>query len=99
MKIIWHYLRSFVVVASVFFGGLYGGHRLVDVAMAEMNDPYSSLKTLSIVLHRIQNEFIEERPTEDLVHASVKGMVDILDEHSHYFPPQEQEYLDYAFTR
>ena len=84
IRLIGQYLKAFTLVSCVFFGGLYSGHLLVDVAMAERLDPYTSLRELATILHRVQNDFIEERETQDLVSASIKGMISSLDEHSHY---------------
>ena len=84
IRLIRKYLNAFFLVSIVFFGGIYSGHLLVDVAMAERLDPYTSLRELATILHRVQNDFIEERKTQDLVSASIKGMISSLDEHSHY---------------
>lgn len=85
IKILGKYLKAFFLVSSVFLGGLYIGHELIDVALADKIDPYTSLRELATILHRVQNDYIEEQPTEDLVTASIKGMISSLDEHSHYF--------------
>ncbi len=85
IKLLGRYLKAFFLVNSVFLGGLYIGHDLIDVALAEKIDPYTSLRELATILHRVQNDYIKEEPTEDLVSASIKGMISSLDEHSHYF--------------
>lgn len=89
IKILGRYLRSFFLVSCVFFGGLYMGHELIDIALADKIDPYTSLRDLATILHRVQNDYLEEKATEDLVNASIKGMISSLDEHSYYFSENE----------
>ena len=94
IKILAQYLRAFFLVSSVFLGGLYLGHEFIDIALADKIDPYTSLRELATILHRVQNDYIEEKNTEELVSASIKGMITSLDEHSHYFSETDQPHRE-----
>jgi carboxyl-terminal processing protease len=93
MKLILRYLYAFLLVGSIFIGGLYAGNTLVDSAIAKSSDPYSSLHTIAQALHIVENNYIEEIETELLVRSAVSGIANDLDEHSHYFPPNEYNKL------
>ena len=81
--------QAFILVSTMFFGGIVSGNTLAIEALESHDDPYAALYHLSLNLGRIQNEYVTHVKTEQLVHDAIAGMVDNLDEHSHYFPPSE----------
>lgn len=83
------YLGACVVTLSVFAGGLFSGSVVANDAILDKPDPYEGLYNFSLNLHRIQNDYIQVIETPQLMHHAVQGMVENLDEYSHYFPPEE----------
>ena len=83
------YLGACIVTLSVFAGGLFSGAVVANDAILDKPDPYEGLYSFSLNLHRIQNDYIDVIDTPELMHHAVQGMVNNLDEYSHYFPPEE----------
>jgi carboxyl-terminal processing protease len=60
---------------------------------AESALPYESLKLFVAVLEELENNYVEEVDAETLIHNAIKGMVENLDPHSSFMPPQAFEDL------
>ncbi len=54
---------------------------------------YDNLKLLGEVYERILNNYVDEKDAHEIMEAGVKGMLDVLDEHSNYRPPINSEDL------
>ena len=54
---------------------------------------YDNLKLLGEVYERILNNYVDEKDAHEIMEAGVKGMLDVLDEHSNYLPPINYEDL------
>ncbi len=93
MILISRYLKAFFLVGGIFIGGLYLGNKLVDSAIANSTNPYSSLNSIARALFIVENNYIEEVETKTLVRSAIAGIVHDLDEHSHYFSPSEYRKL------
>ena len=52
-------------------------------------DTYAKIKILSLVLHEIQQKYVEDQVPEDLIYGAIKGMVETLDPHSSFMTPEE----------
>lgn len=87
------YLRSLILVSVLSLGGIYAGKITAISAFQQHDDPYSALGKLAKNIHRIQNEYLHPVSTEELVSYATQGMVEHLDEHSHFFPPSEYAQL------
>ena len=85
------YLKAFVITLLCFSLGILSGVVVADETTADVVDPYDGFYTFSLNLHRIQNEYIHEVHTKDLIYSAINGMMSALDEHSIYFPPEEYE--------
>jgi len=81
------HLKIVLVILSVFiFGimiGLFQSHRVSAIP----NNMYEDLKVFTDVLGLLQKEYVEERDSKDLVYGAIKGMLETLDPHSAFMPP------------
>ncbi|MFH1139059.1 MAG: S41 family peptidase [Pseudomonadota bacterium] len=60
-------------------------------AAAPQDDAYAKIKILSLVLHEIQQKYVEVEKPEDLIYGAIKGMVQTLDPHSSFMTPDEMK--------
>lgn len=56
--------------------------------------PAEELRALRVVYHQIQAEYVEPVDGRELMLAAIEGMVDHLDEHSAFIPPEEAKEFD-----
>ena len=68
------------LVLLVFTGGVQRGITAVE-------DTYDKLKVFTEILSLIQSNYVEEVNSQDLIYGAVKGMLDTLDPHSAFMPP------------
>ncbi|MDX9788672.1 MAG: S41 family peptidase [Desulfobacterales bacterium] len=60
---------------------------------ADNEAAYKSLKTLTDVLDFIEREYVDKVDTKDLIEKAIQGMVQSLDPHSAFLPPEAFEEL------
>lgn len=60
---------------------------------AESAVPYESLKLFVAVLEELENNYVDDVDANTLIHNAIKGMVENLDPHSSFMPPQAFEDL------
>lgn len=90
--------RVWIWIIAVFFAGLaIGGARLHYVS-ALSDERYKKLKILTDVLSIIQNNYVKEVNTEELIYGAIKGMLDTLDPHSTFMPPDMYKELQVETT-
>jgi carboxyl-terminal processing protease len=68
------------LVLLVFTGGVQRG-------ITADQDTYDKLKVFTEILSLIQSNYVEEVNPQDLIYGAVKGMLDTLDPHSAFMPP------------
>jgi carboxyl-terminal processing protease len=65
----------------VFTGGVQHGVTAVE-------DTYEKLKVFTEILSLVQSNYVEEVNSRDLIYGAVKGMLETLDPHSAFMPPE-----------
>src|SRR4030066_1427359 len=86
----WKRIGSYKIVLMIFavflIGVLIGSGQSQKVS-ALSNSMYEDLKVFTDVLGLIQKDYVEETKSKDLVHGAIKGMLETLDPHSAFMPP------------
>lgn len=77
---IWTLLAA-VVVVCISIG------RLSVRSVSAAGEGYEELKTFTEVLSMVRKNYVEEVKTKDLVYGAIKGMLNSLDPHSSFMPP------------
>ncbi|UCD56998.1 MAG: S41 family peptidase [Candidatus Hydrogenedentota bacterium] len=72
---------------SVLLLGLIIGNSLSGYVAAQTGSTYEDLEIFSDALSIVQSEYVEEVSTENLIYGALKGMLDKLDAHSQFMPP------------
>jgi carboxyl-terminal processing protease len=75
-----------LVILPVFLLGVFtglGSHKVSAVS----NSIYEDLKVFTDVLGLVQKEYVEETDSKNLVYGAIKGMLETLDPHSAFMPP------------
>jgi len=68
-------------VLLVFTGGVQHGTTAIE-------DTYEKLKTLTEILSLIQSNYVDDVNSKELIYGAVKGMLETLDPHSSFMPPE-----------
>jgi carboxyl-terminal processing protease len=76
-----------LMVLGVFTLGLVLGKGLQSAISAE-NDTYEDLKVFTEVLSLVQKNYVEDTKSRDLIYGAVRGMLNTLDPHSAFMPPE-----------
>jgi carboxyl-terminal processing protease len=80
-------IKIVLVILLVFGLGISIGLSRSRKVSALSTDVYEDLKIFTDVLGLLQKEYVEETNSRDLVYGAVKGMVETLDPHSAFMPP------------
>jgi carboxyl-terminal processing protease len=71
-----------VTLALLFLaGGVQHGTTAIE-------DTYEKLKLFTEILSLVQSNYVDEINSKDLMHGAVKGMLETLDPHSSFMPPE-----------
>ncbi len=73
-------IAAFTLVLLIISGG--GRHEVTAV-----EDSYERLKVFTEVLSLIQANYVDETKPRDLIYGGIKGMLETLDPHSSFMPP------------
>jgi carboxyl-terminal processing protease len=76
-----------VLLLGVFVVGFVSGDLTTSRHSAQATVAYNKLKVFGDVLSVIQNSYVEEPNTDNLIQGAIKGMVQTLDPHSSYLTP------------
>jgi len=77
------------VISLVFFITI----SLLNPAIADNDESYRSIKLFTEILKELEQNYVDEVDAEKLVHNAIKGMVENLDPHSNFMPPEAFEKL------
>ena len=80
-------LKIASVIFAVFLIGVLIGSGQSQKVSALSNNMYEDLKVFTDVIGLIQKDYVEETKSKDLVQGAIKGMLETLDPHSAYMPP------------
>jgi carboxyl-terminal processing protease len=80
-------VRIVLVVFAVFLAGILIGSGHSQKVSAVSNSTYEDLKVFTEVLGLIQKDYVEETNPKDLINGAIKGMLETLDPHSAFMPP------------
>jgi carboxyl-terminal processing protease len=83
-----HLRRVLLPTVAAFAGGLALGGMRAE-ATPEAQNPYQSVGQLGRVLVQIENNYVDPVERSKMVEGAIKGMVENLDPHSSYLPPDE----------
>ncbi len=81
-------LRYVFPTVAAFAGGVLAGSLRAE-ATPENQNPYHSVNQLGRVLVQVENHYVDAVERDKLVEGAIKGMVESLDPHSAYMPPEE----------
>jgi len=86
----WKRIGNFKIVSVIFavflIGVLIGSGQSQKVS-ALSDNMYEDLKVFTDVIGLIQKDYVEETKSKDLIHGAIKGMLETLDPHSAFMPP------------
>jgi len=75
------------VIFTVFLIGVLIGSGQSQKVSALSDNMYEDLKVFTDVIGLIQKDYVEETKSKDLVYGAIKGMLETLDPHSAFMPP------------
>ena len=76
-----------LMIFAVFLAGILMGSSHFQKVSALSDNTYEGMKVFSDVLHIIEKDYVEETKSKDLIYGAVKGMLETLDPHSAFMPP------------
>ncbi len=80
--------KIIIVVCLFFILGVTVGLGRSHKVSALSNPTYEDLRVFADVLSLLQKEYVEETKSKDLIYGAIKGMLETLDPHSAFLPPQ-----------
>jgi carboxyl-terminal processing protease len=82
------HLKIIFLIVLVFLLGVTIGLGRSDKSPAPSNNVYEDLKVFTEVIGLLQKEYVEDTKSRDLVYGAIKGMLETLDPHSAFMPPE-----------
>ena len=84
-------LLTCLLATTLTFKAMAEGVQHASNAKSESEDLYEQLKIFGGVLERVQREYVDEPENRELIEAAMIGMLQSLDPHSAYMPPENFE--------
>ena len=87
--------KFFVAAAAGIVGGVVLSTQIAGPLLAQQQDQnqtvYEQLDLFGDVFERIRSQYVHDVDTGDLIEAAINGMLNSLDPHSSYLPPDDYE--------
>ena len=83
----WNF-KIILVSISIFLVGVTIGLSQSHKMPALSSSIYDELKLFTDILSHVQKDYVEETKSKDLIHGAIKGMLETLDPHSGFMPPE-----------
>ncbi len=77
----------FVATLIISIGGLILGASTSQTVLAVAKDRYEKLQIFTKVLNLVQQYYVDDVDTEKLIYGGIKGMLEALDPHTNFLPP------------
>lgn len=81
-------LISFFFVVIFIFGLLLGAYGKKATDSSNDKELYVYLKTFSDVIELVKKNYVEEVNDKEIIYSAIKGMLESLDPHSSFLPPE-----------
>ena len=78
---------SMVFVCIFILGFMFGAQGRKALTTTEDKEMYEYLKTFSDVIDLVKKNYVEQVKDKDLVYSAIKGILESLDPHSSFLPP------------
>jgi carboxyl-terminal processing protease len=78
-------VKGVVVAATLLLLTFTGG---VQRGTSAVEDTYGNLKVFTEILSLVQSNYVDETNSKDLMYGAIKGMLDTLDPHTSFMPPE-----------
>lgn len=79
------YITLLIITALM---GTFIGRGLESGKVFALAETYEELKVFTEVLSLVQKNYVEETKSKDLVYGAIKGMLNTLDPHTSFMPPE-----------
>jgi carboxyl-terminal processing protease len=80
-------LKIILMIFAVFLIGVLIGSGQSQRVSALSDSTYEDLKVFTDVMGLIQKDYVEETKSKDLIYGAIKGMLETLEPHSAFMPP------------
>jgi carboxyl-terminal processing protease len=76
-----------LTLVAIFVTGMLSGKMLESKGLAQQAETYEELRPFTEVLNQVQRNYVEEPKTKDVIYGAIRGMLNTLDPHSAFMPP------------
>src|SRR3990172_11091671 len=76
-----------LALVAIFVTGMLSGKMLESKGLAQQAETYEELRPFTEVLNQVQRNYVEEPKTKDVIYGAIRGMLNTLDPHSAFMPP------------